>query len=124
MKGVHTSGILRVAALLLAAGGCDAHAGAAFEQLSARLTIVDACTVSSLDRVSASDAVHGGSTNPVRVACSGGAAPAVTFARVPRAMAFATAGLAPPAGEGVFRTESESESVVGDPAIVRATVTF
>lgn len=120
MKGVRNGGILHVAALLLAtAGWCDAHAGAAFEQLSVSLTLVDACTVSGIDREVATDAVRGRASGPVHVACTGGAAPSVTFARVSRAMAFA-AGIAPPAGEGAFHAERESDGE----AIVRATVTF
>ena len=121
MKAVCNSGILRVAALLLAiAGSCDARAGAAFEQLSVSLTLVDACTVSGIDREVATDASRGRASGPVHVACSGGAAPSVTFARVPRAMAFA-AGIAPPAGEGAFHAERVD---VGGEAVVRATVTF
>jgi hypothetical protein len=120
MKGVRNSGILRVAALLLAAGWCDAHAGAVFEQLSVSLTIVDTCTVSGIDREVATDASRGRASGPVHVACSGGAAPSVTFARLSRAMAFA-GGIAPPAGEGAFLAERE---LVDGEAIVRATVTF
>jgi hypothetical protein len=122
MKGVCNSGILRVAAIvLLAAGGCDARAGAVFEQLSVSLTLVDSCTVSGIDREVASDAPRDRASGPVHVACSGGAAPSVTFARVPRAIAFAAAGIAPPAGEGAFRIEHGGAD---DESIVRATVTF
>jgi len=120
MKGVRNSGILRVAALLLAAGWCDARAGAVFEQLSVSLTLVDACTVSGIDREVATDASRGRASGPVHVACTGGAAPSVTFARMPRAMAFA-AGIAPPAGEGAFHAERVD---AGGEAVVRATVTF
>ncbi|HEU4662556.1 MAG TPA: hypothetical protein VFS55_00855 [Dokdonella sp.] len=122
MNGVCNSRILRVAAIaLLAAGWCDARAGAVFEQLSVSLTIVDSCTISALDREVASDAPRGRASGPVHVACSGGAAPSVTFARVPRAIAFAGAGIAPPAGEGAFEVE---RSAVAGADIVRATVTF
>jgi hypothetical protein len=120
MKGVR-NGILPLAAVLLAmTGWCDAHAGSAFGQLSMSLTIIDACTVSGLDREVATDAPRGRASGLVHVECSGGAAPSVTFARVPRAMAFA-AGIAPPAGEGAFHAEREE---LDGGAIVRATVTF
>jgi hypothetical protein len=121
MKGVRKGGILRLATWLLAvAGVCDANAGSARGQLSMSLTIIDACTVSALDREAATDAPRGRASGPVHVACSGGAAPSVTFARVSRAMAFA-AGIAPPVGEGVLHVEREA---IGGDAVVRATVTF
>lgn len=121
MKGVCNGGILRLAAMLLAsAGGCEAHAGSATAQLSMSLTIIDACTVTTTDRDAATGVQRGRASGPVHVACSGGAAPSVTFARESRAMAFA-AGIAPPAGEGVLHMEREA---TGGDAVVRATVTF
>ena len=122
MKGVCNSGILRVAALLVAImGWCDARAGEAFAHVSVGLTIVDTCTVSGIARVSANGSSRGHASSPVQVACPGSPAPSVTFARVPRAMAFAAAGIAPPAGEGVFHAERLD---FGGEPIVRATVTF
>jgi len=121
MKGMCNSGILRVAALLaVIAGWCDARAGEAFVHVSVGLTIVDSCTVSGVATGSATDTRSGRASSPVQVACSGSSAPSVTFARIPRAMAFA-AGTAPPAGEGVFHAERMD---FGGESIVRATVTF
>lgn len=121
MKAAHHDGILRLAAMLLAAaGGGEAHAGSTTAQLSMSLTIIDACTISTTGRDAATGVRRGRASGPVHVACSGGAAPSVTFARVSRAMAFA-AGIAPPVGEGVFNVEREA---TGGNAVVRATVTF
>jgi hypothetical protein len=122
MNGVCNSGILRVAALLLAiAGCCDAHAGTASGHLSVSLTIVDSCTVSSVDREAATDAPRGRTSSPVHVACSDGVTPSVRFARIPRAIAFVDAGIAPPAGEGAFHAEREQ---LDGESVVRATVMF
>lgn len=121
MKGMCNSGILRVAALLAAImGWCDARAGQAFAHVSVGLTIIESCTVNGAALASATDIRSGRASSPVQVACSGSAAPSVTFARVPRAMAFA-ADIAPSAGEGVFHAERAD---FGGESVVRATVTF
>jgi hypothetical protein len=123
MKGVFDGGILRVAAALLVAiaGCCDARADAVYGNVSVSLTIVDSCTVSRADRDTAIDTARGRASGPVHAECSGGPAPSVTFARVPRAIASAAAGIAPPAGGGAFHAEREDS---GGESIVRATVTF
>jgi hypothetical protein len=122
MKGVFDNGILRVAALLLAiAGWSDARADAVYGNVSVSLTIVDSCTISGGDRGAVIDVARGRASGPVQAACSGGPAPSVTFARVSRAIAFAAAGIAPPAGGGAFHAQHEDS---GGESIVRATVTF
>jgi hypothetical protein len=122
MKGVFDNGILRVALLLLViAGWCDARADAVYGHVSVSLTIIDSCTVSGVDGETAIDIARDPVSGPVHATCSGGPAPSVTFARVSRAIAFAAAGIAPPAGGGAFHAERDDPD---SDSIVRATVTF